>query len=254
VRGDDLVIGTSAAFTGPSRGLGIELYRGSMAYFEHVNRSGGVHGRKIVVKTYDDNYNPIPAIDNTRKLIEQDKVFLLFGYVGTPTVTRVLPLLKKHSEKAPYLFFPFKEAADADAARTDSRLLRILLAEDNPVNQRLALRLLEKEGHTVVLATNGKEALAAVMRESFDVVLMDVQMPEMDGLEATAAIRLWERDTGRHQGIIAMTAHAMKGDRDRCLEAGMDGYVSKPIQIKELWKAIEEVFPAPGPAPHGVER
>jgi ABC-type branched-subunit amino acid transport system substrate-binding protein len=110
VCGDDLVIGTSAAFTGPSRGLGIELYRGWMAYFDHVNRSGGVHGRKIVVKTYDDNYNPIPAIDNTRKLIEQDKVFLLFGYVGTPTVTRVLPLLKKHSEKAPYLFFPFTGA------------------------------------------------------------------------------------------------------------------------------------------------
>jgi CheY-like chemotaxis protein len=147
-----------------------------------------------------------------------------------------------------------KEAAGADSVRPDSRRLRILLAEDNPVNQRLALRLLEKEGHTVVLATNGKEALAAVIRESFDVVLMDVQMPEMDGLEATAAIRLWERDTGRHQRIIAMTAHAMKGDRDRCLEGGMDGYVSNPIQIKELWKEIEEVFPAQGPAPHGVQR
>jgi ABC-type branched-subunit amino acid transport system substrate-binding protein len=110
LRGDEIVIGMSAAFKGPSRGLGIELYRGSMAYFEHVNRTGGVHGRKIVIKTYDDGYNPIPAIENTRRLIERDKVFLLYGYVGTPTVTRVLPLLKKNSDHAAYLFFPFTGA------------------------------------------------------------------------------------------------------------------------------------------------
>src|SRR5438067_9044363 len=91
-QGETLVLGMSAAFRGPSRGLGIELYRGSMAYFEHVNRSGGVQGRKIVIKAYDDGYNPIPAIENTVRLIEQDDPLLLYGYVGTPTVTRMLPL------------------------------------------------------------------------------------------------------------------------------------------------------------------
>jgi PAS domain S-box-containing protein len=126
--------------------------------------------------------------------------------------------------------------------------LRILLAEDNAVNQRLAIRLLEKAGHAVTLAGNGAEALAAVERESFDVVLMDVQMPVMDGLETTAAIRARERSGARHQPIIAMTAHAMKGDRERCLEAGMDGYLSKPIQARELWAEIETVLPA-GPTP-----
>src|SRR3954466_493538 len=95
--GEALVLGMSAAFKGPSRGLGIELYRGSMAYFEHINRSGGVQGRKIVIKAYDDGYNPIPAIANTVRLIEQDDPLLLYGYVGTPTVTRILPLLKIHS-------------------------------------------------------------------------------------------------------------------------------------------------------------
>lgn len=108
--GDEIVIGMSAAFSGPSQGLGNELYRGAMAYIEKVNRSGGVHGRKIVLKTYDDGYNPIPAIDNTVCLIEKDEPFLLFGYVGTPTVTRVLPLLKRYSNRFVYLFFPFTGA------------------------------------------------------------------------------------------------------------------------------------------------
>lgn len=105
-----IVLGMSAAFSGPSKGLGIELYRGSMAYVEHVNASGGVNGRKIMVKAYDDGYNPTPAIENTIRLIEQDNAFLLFDYVGTPTVTRVLPLLKKYSERNAYLFFPFTGA------------------------------------------------------------------------------------------------------------------------------------------------
>src|SRR5438105_1259940 len=87
-RGEDVVLGMSAAFRGPSRGLGIELYRGATAYFEHVNASGGVHERKLVLKAYDDGYNPGPALENTTRLIEQDNALLLFGYVGTPTVTR----------------------------------------------------------------------------------------------------------------------------------------------------------------------
>jgi branched-chain amino acid transport system substrate-binding protein len=107
---EEIVIGMSAAFTGTSKSLGIELYRGSMAYIEHVNRTGGVYGRKIVIKAYDDGYNPTPAIQNTIKLIEQDNAFLLFNYVGTPTVTRILPLLKSYKGRFVYLFTPFTGA------------------------------------------------------------------------------------------------------------------------------------------------
>jgi PAS domain S-box-containing protein len=116
--------------------------------------------------------------------------------------------------------------------------LRILLAEDNPVNQKLVVSLLRQEGHRVVLATNGLEALAAVEQEPFDLVLMDVQMPEMDGLRATAAIRENERGTSRHIPILAMTAYAMKGDRERCLAEGMDDYLAKPICRTDLLDAI----------------
>jgi signal transduction histidine kinase/CheY-like chemotaxis protein/streptogramin lyase len=117
--------------------------------------------------------------------------------------------------------------------------LKLLLAEDNPVNQKLAVRLLEKRGHGVVTADNGSEAVAAFVRQHFDAVLMDVQMPEMDGLEATAEIRARERQTGKRIPIIAITAHAGQVDRERCLEAGMDDYVRKPIQPAELFAAIE---------------
>jgi CheY-like chemotaxis protein len=118
--------------------------------------------------------------------------------------------------------------------------LKILLVEDSQVNQTVATRLLEKRGHRVVAASNGREAVEVLDRETFDVVLMDVQMPIMDGFAATAVIRERERGTGRHLTIIAMTAHAMHGDRERCLEAGMDGYVSKPVRPKELFDAIED--------------
>jgi CheY-like chemotaxis protein len=110
-----------------------------------------------------------------------------------------------------------------------------LLAEDNAVNQLLAARLLERQGHTVVVAGTGREALAALQRETFDVVLMDVQMPDMGGLEATAAIRAREAGTGRRTPILAMTG---KADRERCLAAGMDGHVAKPIAPDELLHAV----------------
>jgi two-component system, sensor histidine kinase and response regulator len=119
--------------------------------------------------------------------------------------------------------------------------LRLLLAEDNAVNQKLAMRLLEKQGHSVVIANNGREAVEALDRETFDAVLMDIQMPEMGGFEASAAIRAREGATGGHVPIIAMTAHAMKGDRERCLRAGMDGYISKPIHAKALIEALESL-------------
>jgi len=117
--------------------------------------------------------------------------------------------------------------------------LRILLAEDNPVNQRLATRLLEKRGHQVTVTATGRGALQRVQEETYDVVLMDVQMPEMDGLEATALIREWEKIRGRHTPIVALTAHSMKGDRDRCLAAGMDTYVTKPFDVVRLIEVVE---------------
>lgn len=118
--------------------------------------------------------------------------------------------------------------------------LRILLAEDNTVNQRVAMRLLERRGHHVIVVANGKEALHALEQESFDLVVMDVQMPQMDGLEATAAIRAKERTRGGHIPIVAMTAHAMKGDAERCYAAGMDAYISKPIIGADLFKVVEQ--------------
>ena len=127
--------------------------------------------------------------------------------------------------------------------------LKILLAEDNEVNQFLATTLLEKEGHRVVVAANGQEALDVLEKEPFDLVLMDVQMPVMDGFEATARLRAREEQTGKHIPVIAMTAHAMKGDRERCLAAGMDGYVSKPVQARELALAIRELAPETSAAP-----
>ncbi|HTW66521.1 MAG TPA: response regulator [Bryobacteraceae bacterium] len=130
--------------------------------------------------------------------------------------------------------------------------LRVLLAEDNIVNQKLACRLLENHGDVVVVAANGVQALELLEQQSFDLILMDAQMPHMDGFEATAAIRSKEKVTGAHLPIVAMTAHAMVGDRQRCLAAGMDGYISKPVHPRELFETIEEVLAHAGPQPaHG---
>ena len=131
--------------------------------------------------------------------------------------------------------------------------LQILLAEDNPVNQKLAIKMLEKRGHQIVVAGNGKEALAALAKRTYDLVLMDVQMPVMDGLEATRQLREMEKGAGRRQPVVAMTALVMKGDKERCMEAGMDGYISKPIRPQELDEvldkyaqmAVKAIIPAP---------
>jgi CheY-like chemotaxis protein len=135
----------------------------------------------------------------------------------------------------------------------EGRPLRILLVEDNVINQKLATIVLERAGHRVAVARSGKEALAVLglgeggpagkIGPPFDLVLMDVQMPELDGYEATTAIRDEERRTGRHLPILALTAYAMKGDRERCLGAGMDGYLAKPIQEQDLWRAIRDLVP-----------
>jgi two-component system, sensor histidine kinase and response regulator len=115
-----------------------------------------------------------------------------------------------------------------------TRCLRILLAEDNAINQRVISRLLEKRGHVVVSVETGRAAVEALEKDSYDCILMDIQMPDMDGLEATMAIREREKATGSHQQIIALTAHAMKGDEERCLAGGMDAYLSKPIHPEDL--------------------
>jgi CheY-like chemotaxis protein len=121
------------------------------------------------------------------------------------------------------------------------RQLRVLLVEDSLMNQKLAIAILRRAGHHVTIANNGRQALDIWQSEAFDLILMDIQMPEMDGLEATRAIRDEEQAGGGHIPIIAMTANAIKGDRERCLEAGMDGYLSKPIHIKELLETLESI-------------
>ena len=121
------------------------------------------------------------------------------------------------------------------------RILSVLVVDDNPVNQHVAVRLVEKQGHSVVAVGSGRAALEILENKTFDVVLMDVQMPDMDGFEATTLIRQKERQTEGHIPIIAMTAYAMQGDREHCIASGMDAYVSKPINIKELFAAIENV-------------
>jgi signal transduction histidine kinase/CheY-like chemotaxis protein len=141
----------------------------------------------------------------------------------------------------PALAGPVEVRIDSHSLSEEARppSLKILLAEDNAINQRLARKLLEGRGHTVTVANNGRAAISFLGQEVFDLVLMDIQMPEMDGFEATAALRAQERRTGQHIPVIALTAHAMKGDKERCLQAGMDGYLTKPIKAATLFAAIE---------------
>jgi signal transduction histidine kinase/HPt (histidine-containing phosphotransfer) domain-containing protein len=142
--------------------------------------------------------------------------------LGLKEATEVLDTKDLHIQKAP-------------------RQLSILIAEDNPVNQKVAATMLEKRGHSVFVASNGRESLETLDNEHIDLILMDVQMPEMDGFEATQLIRDREKGNGGHIPIVAMTAHAMKGDRERCLAAGMDSYISKPIRAEQLFTVIQNL-------------
>jgi CheY-like chemotaxis protein len=146
----------------------------------------------------------------------------------------------KRAAAAPAVAPTSMPGAGALAKGDDVRRARILLVEDNIVNQRVASGLLIRRGHHVVVAGDGRDALARLDREKFDLVLMDLQMPVMSGLDATAAIRARERGTGQHVRIVAMTAHAMTSDRERCLAAGMDGYLSKPIDPALLFAVVEQ--------------
>jgi len=157
-------------------------------------------------------------------------------------ISRVLSA-RRQAEAAPLLTRYTLRQAEKEAEPGEKTGFDILLAEDNPVNQKLAIRLLEKRGHHVTLAQNGKEALAALEDRVFDLVFMDVQMPEMGGVEATMVLRRRERASGRHQVVVAMTAAAMTGDRERCIEAGMDDYLSKPIRPVDLDDMLDKHLP-----------
>ncbi|HET7209989.1 MAG TPA: response regulator [Terriglobales bacterium] len=164
----------------------------------------------------------------------------IFEYLSKPIkqselFDAIVTAMAEHSGK------PERRESPSSSIKPSERCLRVLLAEDNAVNQTLAMRILERLGHMVRVANNGKHAVGLAQAEEFDLILMDVQMPEMDGLEATAAIRAGEADRGSHVPIVAMTAHAMKGDMEKCLSAGMDGYLSKPIRIEALKQAISAV-------------
>ena len=170
---------------------------------------------------------------------------LLFGLQKGAT----LHSIPMHLQSADSVRTQSRATIAGPAVAADPRRFKILLAEDNLVNQRVAARFLEKKGHTVVLADSGKKALAAWQEQPFDLILMDVQMPDMDGFEATAAIREQEKSGTKHVPIIAMTAHALVGDRDRCLAAGMDDYVSKPVNVYDLFTTIERLMLAASPTP-----
>ncbi len=183
-----------------------------------------------VQRGYKDRCREAGISIQLTKPIKQDDLFeAVIRALGNPR-----PAPHAHSEK--------------ETLANSSGFLRVLLAEDNAVNQRLAVRLLEKWGHAIHVADNGKIAVEAWATKPFDVILMDLQMPEMGGLEATSIIRERERETGRHTPIIAMTAHAMTGDREKCLEAGMDGYISKPISAKDLMAALSSYTQAGKPS------
>ena len=181
-------------------------------------RGDAAHCREIGVSAY-----------LTKPVKQSDLLDTIMTTMAQPApFQKSMPLITRHSLRE----------ERSSSAKKNKKSLKLLVAEDNRVNQKLMLMMLEKEGHSVVLANNGKEALKALDNDFFDLILMDVQMPEMDGLEATAAIRL--REKGANIPIIALTAHAMKGDRERCIEAGMNDYITKPIKREIVFKMLEK--------------
>jgi signal transduction histidine kinase/CheY-like chemotaxis protein len=215
----------------------------------------GTHYDLILIDLHMPKMNGFELIDAIRRMPESNPVTIMMISSGSQqggvlhrqdqriTAYLVKPIRQSELRHAILLAFGATDdvaaipvvARDLPESKSDPEsALRILLAEDNAVNQKLAVRLLQKKGHSVVVVGTGVEALRALGKENFDLVLMDVQMPEMDGLEATAALRKNEKDGTYHHTVIALTAHAMHGDREKCMTAGMDGYLTKPIQLDEL--------------------
>ncbi|MBD3167994.1 MAG: PAS domain S-box protein [candidate division Zixibacteria bacterium] len=200
---------------------------------ENIRANPAVSGTKIIILTS-------AGLGEERKKYRRLGVD---GYLTKPIKQSVLfnAISEAMGEKTTEKIRQVESEVDTKEDNEHVIKRHILLAEDNPVNQKLAVRLLEKRGHTVVVVEDGLKALSALRNEKFDLVLMDVQMPEMDGLEASIEIRKMESEQGGHIPIVAMTAHAMKGDREKCINAGMDSYVSKPIKPAELYKIIDNI-------------
>ena len=190
-------------------------------FFEYIRSHPYLIQRSIIMRTTEAP-DPVPGCTYiTKPIIESDLLIAITQQLH-PTAAQPAAALKV-----------------APKNTESHRSANILLAEDNPVNQKLAVRALEKLGHKVTLAENGLQAVSAASGQSFDLILMDVQMPEMGGFEATANIRQMERKLGKHTPIIAMTSHALHGDRERCIDAGMEEYISKPIQLSKLKEVID---------------
>jgi PAS domain S-box-containing protein len=212
---------------------------------EHLQRSGKMPPVVMLLSSRDRlgdiaRCEAIGVIQYLVKPVKESEIIaaLAAALTDSPNGAARTPLPSPLALPAPTID-PRGAANNGDSAHGDAQRLTVLLAEDSLVNQKLAVGLLEKHGHRVVVANTGAEALAAVRKQAFDVVLMDVQMPIMDGLTATKTIRASEQASGARLPIIALTAHAMKGDRELCLAAGMDGYVTKPVRGDELFSAIE---------------
>lgn len=178
--------------------------------------------------------------------LQDDNVagFIMKPIKQSELLNRITDSILKPAETQKPQETPERSDTPSSAPTPAPRPLNILLVEDNLVNQKLALRLLEKAGHKVTVANHGQEALEFLEKQRFDLIFMDVQMPVMNGFETTQKIREREQESGEHIPIIAMTAHAMKGDREKCLQAGMDGYISKPIQAEELYQTLDQISAA----------
>ncbi|MCB6184229.1 response regulator [Leeia sp. TBRC 13508] len=194
------------------------------------------------------HHPPIIMLTSTDRKEDQQKAieigvaaYLVKPVTGMELIQTIYGILHPNQENAT----EEENSAPATPINTpQKKAFKILLAEDNPVNQQLAIRLFEKLGHQISIAEDGRTALTRLQEESFDLVFMDVLMPELDGIEVTEQFRQTELNTGHHTPIIAMTAHAMQGDKERCLEAGMDDYLSKPIRIDDLKQVLAQYEPA----------
>jgi signal transduction histidine kinase/CheY-like chemotaxis protein/uncharacterized protein YdeI (BOF family) len=214
----------------------------------HMPGMDGFDLSERILKDPALNFAPIVLLTSSRQRGDgaRCRELGISGYLTKPVRQAELRAAIEEVLAAEPVSSPVKPVIIRNSLRERYLGARILVAEDNAVNQRVAARMLEQLGFAVDVVGNGRQAVEAVEQGDFAAVLMDVQMPEMDGFEATALIRSRERSSGKHQPIFAMTAHAMKGDRERCLEAGMDGYISKPIQPGELTALLESLsFPAP---------
>jgi signal transduction histidine kinase/DNA-binding response OmpR family regulator/HPt (histidine-containing phosphotransfer) domain-containing protein len=234
----------------------VELMKGRLWVESEVGEGSTFHFVARLASRADQKPEPtVPSVVRGRRrilVVDDNRVYggilreMLLGWGFAPVVVDSGPAALEALAPAGTAFDLVVIDAgmpEMDGFALARRPLRLLLAEDNVINQKLMLRLLEKAGHAATVVRSGRAALDALAKDRFDMVLMDVQMPEMDGFEATAAIRANERTTGEHIPLVAITAHAMRGDRERCLQAGFDGYVSKPIHFEDLFDTIDELAP-----------